>query len=86
MNNKHGVQYTIRGLPRALDEALRRKSRREGKSLNATALETLAGGLGLSSEPLRFHDLDFLPGSWVEDPEFDCAIEEQDRVDAGLWR
>jgi hypothetical protein len=86
MKNKGPIQYTIRGLPRSVDDALRRRARREGKSLNATAVETLAEGLGLNGEPLRHHDLDFLHGSWVEDPEFDAAIEQQDRVDVGLWR
>ena len=86
MKNERAIQYTIRGLPRSLDDALRRKSRREGKSLNAATVETLAEGLGLSGEPLRYHDLDFLPGSWVEDPEFDAAIKQQDRVDVDLWR
>lgn len=80
------VQYTLRKVPRSLDEALRRKAQREGKSLNTIALETLSAGLQLTGEPVRYRDLDFLFGSWVEDPEFDAAIREQDQVDPDLWK
>jgi hypothetical protein len=80
------VQYTVRQVPRALDQALRRKSRREGKSLNTTALEVLATGLQLGKEPIRYDDLDFLVGTWVEDPKFDEAIHAQEQVDEELWR
>ena len=82
---KSCVQYTWREVPAAVDKTLRRKCRREGKSLNQTALENLRTGLQLHGEPVRHNDLDFLIGSWVEDSKFDAAIREQDRVDARLW-
>ena len=68
-----------------MDQALRRRSRREGKSLNLTAVETLRTGLQLNGEPVHHNDLDFLIGSCVEDSKFGAAIREQDKVDAGLW-
>jgi hypothetical protein len=35
----------------------------------------------------RVHaDLDDLIGTWVDDPEFDKAIEEQDQIDEEKWR
>ncbi len=86
MKTSRPVQYTLRQVPRALDQALRRKSRREGKSLNTAAIETLSMGLHLSGEPVQHDDLAFLAGSWVEDSKFDEAIEQQDQVDADLWR
>ena len=86
MKSNGVVQYTLRQVPCELDEALRRKSRREGKSLNRAAIEALSAGLSLSGEPVRHHDLDFLIGSWVEDPKFDAAIQEQNKVDRDLWR
>jgi hypothetical protein len=79
-------QYTIRQIPRAIDRSLRQKSRREGISLNTAAVEILSAGLRLGGEPLRHDDLDFLAGSWVEDPKFDAAIAAQDQVDEKLWR
>jgi hypothetical protein len=86
MKAKTGIQYTLRGIPPPLDEALRRKSRQEGHSINQTAIEVLRTGLILNGDSIRHHDLDFLAGSWVEDPSFDEAIRSQDRVDEKLWR
>lgn len=79
-------QYTIRQVPRAVDRSLRAKSRREGRSLNAVAIEALSAGLRLAGEPIRHDDLDFMAGTWVEDEKFDAAIAAQDRVDPKLWR
>jgi len=86
MKNGASTQYTLRSVPRHVDRALRRKARREGKSLNQAALETLSTGLCLAGEPLVHSDLDFLTGTWVEDPDFDAALREQDRVDPRIWR
>jgi len=86
MKTKAAVQYTLRQIPPALDEALRRKSRQDAKSINQTAIEVLRTGLALNGDPIRHWDLDFMVGSWVEDPSFDEAIRSQDRVDPKLWR
>jgi len=76
------MQYTIRNIPKKLDSALRKRAKVEKKSLNQVALEALARATGVSNgqEPVRHHDLDWAIGTWVEDPEFDRAIEEQDQV------
>jgi|GEM_PF-300106 len=78
------IQYTLRQIPPALDDALREKSRQEGKSMNQTAIETLFSGLAREGVVILHRDLDFMVGSWVEDPAFDEAIREQDSVDAKL--
>jgi hypothetical protein len=36
--------------------------------------------------PVRHHDLDFMIGTWVEDPEFDKAIADQRRIDPEDWK
>ena len=86
MRHKPPIQYTLRGIPRRVDEALRRKAKQEGASLNQAAIEAIAMSLGLAEEKPVYHDLDDLAGTWVEDPAFDKAIQEMDTVDAGLWR
>ena len=86
MKTTDGRQYTIRQIPSAVDKSLRRKSRAEGKSLNAVAIETLSAGLQIGGEGIRHDDLDFMAGSWVEDKRFDEAIAAQDCVDPKLWR
>jgi len=80
------MQYTLRGIPKKLDKALRKKSREEGLSLNQTAVQVLLRGLGLTDDAPVYHDLDHLIGTWVEDPAFDEAIREMDTVDPDLWR
>jgi hypothetical protein len=80
------VQYTLRGIPARVDRALRQQARREGRSLNEVALEALARGVGLSDQPVRYRDLSDIAGTWVEDPEFDQALLDQDRIDEELWK
>ncbi len=80
------IQYTIRGISGRLDKRLRERAAKERKSLNQTALEALKAGIGLTENPVRYRDLDDLAGTWVNDPEFDRAIEGMDRIDPELWK
>ena len=78
-------QVTIRRVPERVKQLLKELAKREEKSLNQIILEVLERGLGLAGEEIVYHDLDDLAGTWVEDPEFDKAIEEQHRIDPELW-
>lgn len=80
------IQYTLRNVPPALDRALRRRAKQLSKSLNEVALEALTRGAGVEHEVREHADLDFLFGSWVDDPEFDQAIADQRKIDPDLWR
>lgn len=42
------MQYTIRGIPAAIDNALRARARADGKSLNQAAVAALAEGAGVA--------------------------------------
>ncbi|MGH7957188.1 MAG: hypothetical protein ACREH8_09265 [Opitutaceae bacterium] len=75
------TQYTLRAVPKVIDRALRRRARQEAKSLNTVAVEALARGLELDAKPVEHTDLDALSGSWQEDPAFDRAIADFERVD-----
>jgi hypothetical protein len=79
------MQYTIRQIPSQVDDALRKKARTEGRSLNEIAVEAITMGAGLAETPIAFHDLDSLIGTWKADPEFDEIIRAQDQVDPHLW-
>lgn len=79
-------QFTIRGVPPAVDRALRRKARREGRSLNAVLLDALAAAGAVEAGETLHDDLDDLIGTWVEDPGFEAAVEAQDQVDSELWQ
>ncbi len=80
------MQYTVRGIPSAVDEAIRRRARAEGKSLNEVALEALAEGLGLGAEPVIRRDLSDIAGSWKKDAAVEAALAAHDEVDEDLWR
>lgn len=80
------MQYTLRDIPLLLDSELRRRAKAEGKSLNAVAIEALVRGAGLRERPPRQRDLGDVAGTWQEDPDFDQAIADQDRIDDRLWR
>ncbi|NNM88120.1 MAG: hypothetical protein HKL95_06340 [Phycisphaerae bacterium] len=79
-------QYTIRKVPMGVDAALRKAAREHGKSINQTALDALAAGLRLGNQQPQHNDLDFMAGTWKDDPDFDAAIKAQDHVDRATWR
>jgi hypothetical protein len=80
------MQYTLRNVPAFLDRLLRRQAREKGASLNEVALEAMARGAGVGDAPVKYRNLGDLAGAWQEDPDFDEALREQDRVDESLWR
>lgn len=80
------MQYTLRNVPAGLDLALRRLARREGRSLNEVTLAALSRAVGADEEPIPYRQLRDLAGTWEHDPEFDAALEAQDRIDPDLWR
>jgi len=78
-------QLTVRNVPARVATALKRKAAMANESLNQVLVEALWKDSGVDLE--RVHDdLDFLVGSWEEDPSFDDALKAQDRVDASLWK
>ncbi len=79
-------QYTLRGVPRAVDEALRRRAEEQGTSLNEAALEALQRGLGLEPPDEPNHAFDDLAGTWEADPECDSVLDGmRERIDWELW-
>ena len=80
------MQYTVRGIPTALDAALRARARAEGKSLNEAAIDALAEGAGLIGAPRKRRDLGEIAGTWKADKAVEAALAAQDLVDEDLWR
>lgn len=81
------MQYTIRGVPPALDSALRARARAAGKSLNEAAVDALAEGAGIGTVAARKRrDLADIAGTWKADKAVESALADQDRVDEDLWR
>jgi hypothetical protein len=80
------MQYTIRGIPPAIDEAVRERARADGKSLNEVAVEALADGLGLGDGDVARRDLSDVVGTWKKDAAAEAVLAAQDHVDPDLWK
>ena len=80
------MQYTIRGIPPAVDEAIRERARAEGKSINDIAVAALTEGIGLGAEDVVRRDLSDVAGTWVDEADVNAAIAAQDQVDESLWK
>jgi hypothetical protein len=80
------MQYTLRGIPHVVDEAIRERAKAEGRSLNEVAVAALADGLGLGDEDIVRRDLSDVVGTWRKEGAVEAALAAQDRVDEGLWR
>jgi len=85
MPTKSKVQYTLRGIPAEVDQALRRKARERRISLNQLLVDELISASGATSSR-RYRPLKQVAGRWKDDPEFDRALEDQRQVDWSLWR
>lgn len=79
------MQYTIRGIPAAVDDALRARARAAGKSLNEVVVDALATGAGVTAAPRKRRDLSDVAGAWKADKAVELALAAQDEPDEGLW-
>ncbi|HWE98147.1 MAG TPA: hypothetical protein VG269_29650 [Tepidisphaeraceae bacterium] len=75
----------IQNIPQSLEAALQKKARDEGKSVDQVVIETLEAGVQTAKAPIH-HDLDWIAGTWVEDPDFDRIMKEQDQVNPDDWK
>jgi len=80
------MQYTIRGIPPAVDTALRTRARAAGMSLNEAAVAALADGAGARGVAKKRRDVSDVAGTWKPDKALESALAAQDRVDEDLWR
>jgi hypothetical protein len=78
-----GIQYTVRGVPSALDAELRREARTAGKTLNALVVETLEHAK-LPASAVVHDDLDWFVGVEPHDEERDSAQAWLDTMPAEL--
>jgi hypothetical protein len=79
-------QYTIRSIPERVDRELRKRAKAEGKSLNAVVLQVLEEAAVAPDRPKRNENLRKFFGTWVEDPAFDEAMKDFEKIDEELWK
>jgi hypothetical protein len=77
------VQYTIRGVPQEIDQALRRKAARLRQSLNQVILDELRAAATGAQKRADFSDV---VGHWTPDPAFDKIIAAQRKIDPEEWK
>jgi hypothetical protein len=83
MKKQAPVQYTIRGVPAEVDDALRRKAAKRKLSLNQIVVEELTtAAIGVQ----RRADFSDLVGRWTPDPAFDEIMAAQRRIDWDKWK
>jgi hypothetical protein len=83
MQVEEPVQYTIRGVPPEVDQALRKKAAKLKLSLNQLVVDELTrAAIG---RPRRT-DFSDLVGRWIPDPAFDEVIASQRQIDWDKWK
>ena len=80
------IQYTVRGVQPKLDQVIRTHARERGVSLNTALLDALVVGLNISDGVTRYHDLDGLAGTWVEDVETEAIFDSMREIDQDMWQ
>ncbi len=80
------MHYTIRDVPKEVDEALKARAEAEGKSVSEVALEVLKQATSISGNRKKRRDLSDIAGTWIHDPAVEAALRDQDQVDAELWK
>ncbi|MBW4061226.1 hypothetical protein HJC99_01500 [Candidatus Saccharibacteria bacterium] len=79
------IQYTIRNIPPALDQVIRKRAQQSGKSFNKTVVDLLVQqAFGTKEVPVD-DNFDWLFGVNTLDPSFDEAIAEQSKPDPKMW-
>jgi plasmid stability protein len=81
--------FSIRGIEPRVNDALKAKAARSGKSVNALILELINAGVGMGPERrTRHHDLDYLAGTWnkQDSDEFLEATRHFEMIDEMLWK
>ncbi len=80
------MQYTLRDIPKLVDAALRKRAKRERKTLNQVAVEALSEGLGVAAESAPRRSVRDLLGARTRDPELEAALAAQRQIDPEIWR
>jgi hypothetical protein len=75
------MTLVIDHLPESLTLALHDRAKVEGRSVQEIAMDAMARGLFVTTPKTESTDLSRVVGTWQEDPEFDDAMSDFERVD-----
>jgi len=81
---------TIRGLEDSVTQALKKRAKQEGSSVNAIVAGIIKEQLGLKKKPRTtiHHDIDKLAGTWSDKDylEFNKKTADFEKVDEEMWK
>ena len=77
------VQYTVRGIPREVDLALRKRAAQRKQSLNQVLVDELSAAVHIGIKKEDFSDV---VGRWTPDPGFDEILASQRQIDPDRWK
>jgi hypothetical protein len=83
MKQQAEIQYTVRGVPREVDRALRKKSAARKQSLNQVILDELTVATVGHRQRADFSDL---VGQWKSDRAFDAILKAQRQIEPDQWK
>jgi len=82
--------FNLRGVPSEVMTMLKREAKKLKISVNSLILNILEQGVGLGGKPkrMKYHDLDFLIGTWgkSEAKDFDDNVKIFEKIDDELWK
>ena len=81
------AQMTLRQVPEAVEKGLRLRARKEGHSLNRSAIELLEKALGIRAIDARKRDLSHFAGQWSHEEcrTFERNMRVFEKIDAEVW-
>ena len=80
------IQYTIRNIPPKVDQVIKKRAKRSGKSFNQTVVDLLTLQTFGTAKPPQDDNFDWLYNQNTLDKSFDEAIKELSQVDKKLWQ
>jgi hypothetical protein len=79
------IQYTIRNIPPAVDQVIRKRAQQTGTSFNQTVVDLLSlQAFGTTDIPAT-DNFDWLYNQNSLDASFDESIKDLSQVDAKIW-
>jgi hypothetical protein len=82
--------FNLRGISPQVMQLLKKEAKNENISVNLLILKLIEQGIGVGPKPKRkkYHDLDFLIGTWSskESKQFAKEIEVFEKIDEELWK
>ena len=80
------IQYTIRNIPPAVDQVIRKRAQETGASFNQTVVDLLTLQTLGTTKPEEDAGFTWLFNQQGLDAGFDAAIRDLSRADEGAWQ